>query len=686
MEVERIVEVEKIVEVPVEKIVEIPVERVVERQVEVPVEIERIIERRVEVPIEKIITIEKRIEIPIERIVTVEKIVEVPVVANKSLFSGSASQTEPLASVNTSPLAPNPDIGLFRVTPGTSYDFLKAPPATVRRVSADNLAAVANGSADSTKTVETKSVPTSPVNKSQPPMMNLPPPPSNPPPSRVGKKMSMGPPPLPTSPHPDDFLQRATSPVFQSTASRRASTRTAPSAAAAAIRASGGDMPPPASTSRKPSRSSFKPTASAQATPVRDDVKSRQSVRRRTNNTFVSSGYASANSSAAGHDQLTEHDRNPSLSSFDSYAGTVPKPRGVPTAGSTDPQTIHAITQTMIGEYLYKYTRRTVGKGQSSNRHKRFFWVHPYTKTLYWSTEDPGSSRASESSAKSVFISNVKVIEDTNIQPPGLFTKSIVVSTPGREIQITAPTQERHELWMSALQFLLQKQSPEANNTLAETTVRNTSRPALASIADEQGRLTMLKSPMSLRSFSSERHSLSNITPKANRSHSTMSHYPRSASTMGKRAGTAAHEYMRRHELPQSFHGGHRYKGPYKGARIVDDEFDVVSREDGEDMDISFEGLENVRACCDGKHLVGQHYHHHDHPNVPRTPARAETPSLRGWSIRSGRASNVLSDGESIFSTAKKREERSKSAMGYRDGRDGAKSPAVGSLRNLKQA
>ena len=55
----------------------------------------------------------------------------------------------------------------------------------------------------------------------------------------------------------------------------------------------------------------------------------------------------------------------------------------------------------MIGEYLYKYTRRAVGKGQSSNRHKRFFWVHPYTKTLYWSTEDPGSSRASESSAKS---------------------------------------------------------------------------------------------------------------------------------------------------------------------------------------------------------------------------------------------------------------------------------------------
>ena len=30
--------------------------------------------------------------------------------------------------------------------------------------------------------------------------------------------------------------------------------------------------------------------------------------------------------------------------------------------GFTDPATIHAITQTMIGEFLYKYTHRTIGK------------------------------------------------------------------------------------------------------------------------------------------------------------------------------------------------------------------------------------------------------------------------------------------------------------------------------------
>lgn len=70
-------------------------------------------------------------------------------------------------------------------------------------------------------------------------------------------------------------------------------------------------------------------------------------------------------------------------------------------ASGTDPIIIHAITQTMIGEFLWKYTRKAIGKGHGERRHKRFFWVHPYTKTLYWSSSDPGSSNVNESSAKS---------------------------------------------------------------------------------------------------------------------------------------------------------------------------------------------------------------------------------------------------------------------------------------------
>ena len=57
----------------------------------------------------------------------------------------------------------------------------------------------------------------------------------------------------------------------------------------------------------------------------------------------------------------------------------------------SDALVISAITQTMIGEWMSKHTRRYVGSGISENNHQRFFWVHPYTKILYWSSIQPGA-------------------------------------------------------------------------------------------------------------------------------------------------------------------------------------------------------------------------------------------------------------------------------------------------------
>lgn len=64
-----------------------------------------------------------------------------------------------------------------------------------------------------------------------------------------------------------------------------------------------------------------------------------------------------------------------------------------------------------------------------------------------------------------------------------------------------------------------------------------------------------------------------------------------------------AHEYMRRHdrhEAPTPVHGGHRFMGAYKrefsGSNGRPDDFDLVSRDDGDDPDASYEGLENVRG------------------------------------------------------------------------------------------
>lgn len=50
-----------------------------------------------------------------------------------------------------------------------------------------------------------------------------------------------------------------------------------------------------------------------------------------------------------------------------------------------------AMARTMIGDWMWKYTRKVVGSGISENRHRRFFWIHPYTQTLYWSTQEPGT-------------------------------------------------------------------------------------------------------------------------------------------------------------------------------------------------------------------------------------------------------------------------------------------------------
>jgi len=152
---------------------------------------------------------------------------------------------------------------------------------------------------------------------------------------------------------------------------------------------------------------------------------------------------------------------------FNITRGDVMYPSDVVPA--TDPRMIQAITQTMIGEYLWKYTRKA-GRSETSNtRHRRFFWVHPYTRTLYWSESDPSTAGRNMLKAKSMGITSVRVVTDDNAYPPGLHRKSIVVVTPGREIVFTAPTGQRHETWFNALSYLLlrtEQEKAEAEDTM----------------------------------------------------------------------------------------------------------------------------------------------------------------------------------------------------------------------------
>ncbi|KAF7975378.1 hypothetical protein HWV62_9715 [Athelia sp. TMB] len=478
------------------------------------------------------------------------------------------------------------------------------------------------------------------VDRSRPPMMALPPPPRQPPPSNSmqppafipeRKQMDM-PPPRPLSPPPAELIQRATTPL--------GSVLTVPGGRPSYLgRQHGSSMPPSQQGLRQlPSTSSFRSAANAAAYA--------QAL------THSDRSIASPRSSISSDHQL--------FAPRTQTAGTTPATPGRdleseqsmqgPAGASTDPTVIHAITQTMIGEFLYKYTRRAIGKGHGERRHKRFFWVHPYTKTLYWSSADPGSSNVSESSAKSAYIEGVRSVLDPNPMPPGLYQYSVVVTTAQREMKITAPTKERHDIWLNALKYLLSRP-----NTVAaapgDTTVMPTS-PISGANGDfgAMDRPPVTPSPKSQRSVRSTRNELAwNTTPRGQHSRTNVS----VVGSVGKRSGTPAAEYLR--YGPESpYSPGRSFEHVPSGSGEGDLDFELNG---GGMSDDGFEGLENVRACCDGRHTVGHHHHHlhnHDHPQNGDShldvrqpdPPRPASPA---WSFRSRSGSTHSHEGNSLF-------------------------------------
>ncbi|CAO3648442.1 unnamed protein product [Mucor fragilis] len=127
---------------------------------------------------------------------------------------------------------------------------------------------------------------------------------------------------------------------------------------------------------------------------------------------------------------------------------------GFSTNSGTDIQVISAITQTMIGEWMSKHTRRYVGGGISENKHQRFFWVHPYTGTLYWSSVEPGFE-GNGAKAKSAFIESVSAVPSHDTT--GASPMSLLIRTPKRDLKITAPSLERHELWLKVNHYTANK-------------------------------------------------------------------------------------------------------------------------------------------------------------------------------------------------------------------------------------
>lgn len=179
----------------------------------------------------------------------------------------------------------------------------------------------------------------------------------------------------------------------------------------------------------------------------------------------------------------------------------MPIPQGL--QAGTDPRMIQAITQTMIGEMMWKYTRKA-GRGEmSSSRHRRFFWVHPYTRTLYWSDRDPASANRAELKSKSVAIEAVRVVTDDNPMPPGLHRKSLIIITPGRSVKFTAQTSQRHETWFNALSYLLLRTGPDGANSNANNNPGDLSDADVAEFNPGTYNKRSTRSRVSLSSFRS---------------------------------------------------------------------------------------------------------------------------------------------------------------------------------------
>ncbi|SCV04551.1 LAMI_0H17040g1_1 [Lachancea mirantina] len=168
-------------------------------------------------------------------------------------------------------------------------------------------------------------------------------------------------------------------------------------------------------------------------------------------------GFSRSSSMSRQPNRVPEREvRTPSKKSFDATASLATF------ASLNEPSIIPALTQTVIGEYLFKYFRRLGPLLKAEGRHERYFWIHPYTLTLYWSTSNPVLENPSSTRAKAVAILGVESVEDLNPYPTGLYNRTIVITTETKPLRITCPTKQRHNIWFNSLRYLL-KRSKESH-------------------------------------------------------------------------------------------------------------------------------------------------------------------------------------------------------------------------------
>ncbi|KAF9376732.1 hypothetical protein BGX21_003407 [Mortierella sp. AD011] len=315
-----------------------------------------------------------------------------------------------------------------------------------------------------------------------------------------------------------------------------------------------------------------------------------------------------------------------------------------PTA--TDPTMIQIITQTMIGDYLWKYTRRPMASVISEKKHRRYFWVHPYTKTMYWSLTNPAADGSREQRAKSALIINVyQITEENSSAHSDLPNVSLLVQTTNRNLKLTAPTREKHELWYQSLAYLLSRPTtPGAeistdNQTWSEIQAsRGVTSDALLTIKNDKavrkkasfGRLHTMFGRSKESSPASSPRPANAATGSGLNSTITASSF--NYSSVGVNGPPTSGSGYPNHIINNPSQSGVGGYGTVNGGRIMpqqgtsslgtsnspksgltsgrgyeDEYYDGEDDEDEDDGELP----EHVRQCCDGKHDIGSL--HHDH-------------------------------------------------------------------------
>ncbi|KAI8074823.1 hypothetical protein BC940DRAFT_343275 [Gongronella butleri] len=268
-------------------------------------------------------------------------------------------------------------------------------------------------------------------------------------------------------------------------------------------------------------------------------------------------------------------------------------------SSAMDP-TISLVTETMMGHWMWKSPRRSRNvvslRRQKDNLHQRYFWVHPYTRTLYWSIDAPGAPNR-DSKTKSAYIQGMRIVPNHH-QAAGMDVPdvSISVTTSDGEMQLTAPDDATHKTWVDALSYMLSRKT------------------------DSDTSLARLSKPSSPRSFSrmSAHSGQSGGTGSSMHQHamraggSPLKQRPSILSGLFNAGHTPSNEEtgMARvrsaNSVPMSHHHQH-----------LDDDDD-----DDEDDDESHDRLEDLRMCCNGKHHLSHLERDRIHPKRPKYPAK----------------------------------------------------------------